>query len=152
MRDNPQWCESILPPVAAVVFPRAELIEKKWFHRVIAVACDDASFLIRYNGRGLGTEYVYVDDVLVVRRSRGNWLMSHGFRFSIGERHWAALSVAIPWWCEVFPFSDLSFMRLEVDGVTVYQEGEAPKRPLKWTSSASGFPVILPSHDATSTH
>jgi hypothetical protein len=38
---------------------------------------------------------------------------------------------------------DLSFFLLQVDGVLLYREGRAPRRPLRWTTAAAGFPVAL---------
>jgi hypothetical protein len=82
---------------------------------------------------------VLVDGVVVVRRSGPK--MSHGYRFMLGDCL-ASLSLAVPWWAETFPLSDLVFVRLEVDGEVLYQEGTAPKRQLHWSVAPLGFRVI----------
>jgi hypothetical protein len=71
--------------------------------------------------------------------------MSHGYRLRLGDRH-ASLSVAVPWWAETFPLSDLTFVRLEVGDHVLYQEGRRPARPLEWTVEPGAAHVIAGAH------
>jgi hypothetical protein len=117
------------------------LTEKRWFAREWQVDCEGAFHSVRYSARELLRETVYVDGVVAsVRTGRGG--MSHGYRFPIDDANEAALSIAIPWWCELLPLRDLSFVRLELNGEYLYEEGRAPTRPLRWTGAAPrGFEV-----------
>jgi hypothetical protein len=67
--------------------------------------------------------------------------MSSGYRFRMGEYN-ASLIVAIPLWAEILPLHDLTYVRLEVEGHVLYEEGHPPNRPLRWTDPAGAFPVI----------
>jgi hypothetical protein len=117
----------------------ATLIGRWWGGRRFLVRCDDEVFTVKYTPWGWNAESVSVNDVVAVRRSGHR--MSHGYRFRLGDRL-ASLSVAVPWWAETLPLSDLNFVRLEVDGEVLYEEGRAPTRPLDWTVAAEGFPVV----------
>jgi hypothetical protein len=117
----------------------ATLIARRWGGRTFLVRCDDRQFTVQYNPWGFNAESVSIDGEIVVRRSGHK--MSHGYRFRLGE-HLASLSVAVPWWAETFPLSDLIFVQLEVNGEVLYQEGRPPKKPLQWTVASGGFPII----------
>ncbi len=117
----------------------ARLIGRCWGGRTFLVSCGDQVSTIKYTPWGWESESVSVDGIVRVRRTGRK--MSHGYRFMIGESL-AALSVAVPWWAETFPLSDLNFVRLEVDGHVLYEEGHPPERPLRWTVAVEGFPVI----------
>ena len=119
----------------------ATLVEMSWWGRTLRVTCGGSAHLVRYSPWGFNTEAVYVDDALAVRRSGGHQ-MSHRYRFFLGE-HVAELTVALHWWGEYMLLGDLSCFRLEVDGVLLYREGRAPRRPLPWTTAGAGFPVAL---------
>lgn len=110
----------------------AELRQRKLFRRVLLITCPEGLWEVTYNGRGYGFESVDVNGVEVVRRS-GWGRMSQRYEFRLGERC-VALSVAVPLWCELLPVRDLNFVRLEVDGEIVYEEGREPDRPLPVTS------------------
>src|SRR5687768_11683225 len=98
----------------------ATLIGRRWGGRTLLVRCENEAFTVKYTPWGWKAESVSVDDVVAVRRTGRK--MSHGYRFRLGERL-ASLSVAVPWWAETFPVSDLVFFRLEVDGEILYEEG-----------------------------
>lgn len=117
----------------------ATLIGRRWGGRTLAVRCDDEEFTVKYTPWGWNAESVSVDDIVVVKRSGQK--MSHDYRFRLGERL-ASLSVAVPWWAETFPLSDLIFVRLEVSGEVLYEEGRVPNHPLQCTVAEGGFPVI----------
>jgi hypothetical protein len=119
----------------------ARLILKRWFRRTWVLQLPDRAHTISYNGWGIGSESVSVDGGVVVRR-RGLGGMSHSFRLFLDDARFVAVSVAIPWWCNVLPLGDLSFVQLEVDGETLYQEGRPPKRELPLTAAARAFAVI----------
>ena len=119
----------------------ATLIGRWWGGRKLLVQCDGQAFTVKYTPWGHTAESVSVDDVVVVRRNGRR--MTHGYRFRLGG-HLASLSIAVPWWAELLPLSDLTFVRLEVDGNVLYAEGRAPRRPLKWTVAAEGFAVVVP--------
>ena len=119
----------------------ARLTFKGWFRRTWLVDTGAFVHTVAYNGWGPGYETVLVDDVVAVRRT-GLGGMTHGFRFFLDECCTVTLAVAVPWWCEFLPLRDLSFARIEVDGEAVYEEGRAPKRPLKWTVATRPFTVI----------
>ena len=117
------------------------LKEKHWCGRTLLVTCGDGrTYTVEYSPWGVGRESVFVDGAVAVRRSGGG-RMSHGYRFWLGDTL-VSLSVAIPWWAEALPLCDLSFVRLEVEGVIVYEEGRPPDHPLQWTVASGGFPVI----------
>jgi len=118
----------------------ARLVKRRWWGRTLLVQCGGQSYLVKYSPWGLGYETVSVDGVPAVRR-RGGATMSHAYHFRLGDLP-AVLSVAIPWWCEGLPVRDLTFVRLEVACKLLYQEGRAPRRPLRSTGSAEGFPII----------
>jgi hypothetical protein len=117
----------------------ARLIRKRWCSRTFSLECDGGTSVVHYSPWGMNRESVSVDGVVVVRRP-GTIRMSHGYRFRIGAAS-VELSVGVPWWGELFPLY-LSFVRLEVDGDVVYEEGRPPRRPLDWTTAAEGFAVI----------
>ena len=117
------------------------LVRKRWLGREWQIDCDGASHSIRYSGRELFRETVYVDGLIASRRT-GRGRMSCGYRFLIYDANEVALSVAIPWWCELLPLCDLSFVRLELNGECLYEEGKAPNHTMKWTGAAArGFEV-----------
>ena len=119
----------------------AQLTDRRWFARQWQVDCDGVSHLVRYSGRELGRETVYVDGMVASRRT-GFGRMSREYRFPLDDRHDAVLSVAIPWWCEWVALCDLSFVRLAVNGQCVYEEGRPPRRPLPTTGAAPrGFEI-----------
>src|SRR5688572_23004307 len=82
----------------------ATLIARRWGGRTLLVRCGDEAFTVTYTPWGWNAESVSVDDVVTVRRSGRK--MSHGYRFRLGERL-ASLIVAVPWWAEMLPLSDL---------------------------------------------
>ena len=129
------------------IMPTAQLMTRRWFRRTWLVTCEPGGNVheIRYNGWGLNTEYVYLNGFEAVRRGASSLRlrsMTHGYRFALDDGHTAALSVSIPWWGEFFPVCDLSFVRLEIDGEVLYQEGVPPTCQMRWSTAAEGFPVI----------
>lgn len=110
----------------------SELLQRNKFVRVVLITCPEGLWEVTYNGRGMGFETVHVNGVDVARRS-GSGRMSQRYEFRLGERC-VALSVAVPWWCELLPLGDLNFVRLEIDGKIVYEEGQPPARPLHVTT------------------
>ena len=118
----------------------ARLIARSHLGRTILVEGEPQPFTIQYWPWGLNSESVFVNGGCVARR-RGLHNMTGGFRFRFGD-HNASLIVAIPWWCELVPLHDLTFVRLEVDSEVLYLEGEPPRRAFHWTDPVAGFPVI----------
>jgi len=101
----------------------ATLTKKSRFGRILRVATPQGDFTIEYNGYGIGYESVLVDDQVAAKRS-GWGKMSHRYEFMIGSAR-AALTVAIPRWCEVIPVCNLSGFTLEIDGEVIYAEGNS---------------------------
>jgi hypothetical protein len=98
----------------------ATLTKKSRFGRVLSVTIPDGDFTVEYNGYGIGYESVLVNGQVAAKRS-GWGKMSHRYEFRIGSSK-AALTVAIPRWCEVIPVCNLSAFALEIDGEVVYAE------------------------------
>src|SRR5688572_17386915 len=101
--------------------PSAKLLRKIWCLRTFAVECGGQRYVVRYSAWGLNKESVSVDGVVVARRGGDTYRMTHGYRFRLGTST-AELIVAVPWWGELFPLY-LSFVCLQIDGVTLYQNG-----------------------------
>ncbi len=115
-------------------------VQRGWCRRSFVVSIEAEPFVVDYSPWGMNTETVSVDGVTVVRR-RGGHTMSHAFHFPLGD-HRAILSIALPWWGELFIPLWLSFVQIEIDGQVVYREGRPPKRPLRRTVANLGFPVV----------
>src|SRR4051812_6004045 len=98
----------------------ATLQEKRWCGRTLLVSCDDRTYAVQYSPWGWNHESVLVNGEVVVSRNRGQ-RMSHEYRFWL-DGVMAKLSIAMPWWAELL-LRDLSFLRLEVNGAVVYEEG-----------------------------
>jgi hypothetical protein len=129
----------------------ARLTDKRWFIREWVVDCDGIRHAIRYNGREFLRESVYVDGAVASQRT-GRGAMRRGYHFMLDETNQVALSIAMPWWCEILPLRDLSFVRLELNGAILYEEGHPPKQPLKWTGATPrAFEVrnVHPPRDAS---
>jgi hypothetical protein len=118
----------------------ARLIARSHLSRTILVEGGPQPYTIRYWPWGLNSESVFVDGMCAARRSGGH-NMTGGFRFRVGD-FYASLIVAVPFWCELLPLRDLTFVQLEINDQVIYEEGRRPKRRLAWTSPQGGFPVI----------
>ncbi|MCB9851357.1 MAG: hypothetical protein H6817_11710 [Phycisphaerales bacterium] len=108
---------------------------KRWqFVRTWHVTDADREFELNYNGYGFGYETVSIDGVECARRT-GWGVMSQQYVFTHYD-HRFVISVALPWWGEGLALvSRLKFVRVEIDGHIVYQEGKPPMRPLPETRS-----------------
>ena len=117
----------------------ATLIARCWGGRTLRVTCGGQTFTVQYHPWGWDAESVSVDGVVVARRT--GYRMSHGYRFRLGDSL-ASLRVAVPWWAETYPLSDLVFVRFELDGHPLYLEGRTPRRSLEWTLAKEAVAVI----------
>lgn len=127
----------------------ARLTLKRKHLREWQITCDGISYSVRYTARQLGRETVYVDGIAASQRT-GSGPMSHGYVFDLNDVTRVSLIVAIPWWCELLPLADLSFVRLELNGECLYEEGQRPNRSLQWSGpQPRGFEITSASHQAT---
>src|SRR6186997_659792 len=113
---------------------KARLIARSHLSRTILVEGAAEPHTVRYWPWGINSESVVVDGAVAARRHGGH-NMSSGYRFRMGEYN-ASLIVAIPLWAEILPLHDLTYVRLEVEGHVLYEEGHPPNRPLRWTDPA----------------
>jgi len=70
-----------------------EVVQQAWLKRAYKVETDEGSFLIEYNGRGIGYETVRVNGEVVSRPRSWFWFVPH-FDFFVGSMV-AAIDVKI---------------------------------------------------------
>lgn len=98
----------------------ASLIQTGWLTRVLAVQLEDPPApprIVRYSGRGIGFETVYVDRTVAARATSWRWFVPR-FVFSLAG-HEAIVTVRFG----LFPFLTIESFALTVDGKSLYSEG-----------------------------
>jgi hypothetical protein len=102
----------------------AKLFKKSWLCRTVLINLEvEGSFkdhYVKYNGKGIGNEKVYVDGTLACSAMSWLWFTPR-FEFFING-HQALIEV------RVSPWLTLQSLRLFVDGNLEYHEGEMPIR------------------------
>ena len=104
---------------------KVKLLEKSWLYRTLIVEESNENLgdvatvhYIKYDGRGIGNEKIYVDRVLVKSSTSLLWFTPR-FQFSIGE-HKAILEI------RVLPWLSVQYLRLFLNNSLEYAEGGNP--------------------------
>ena len=93
---------------------QASLERSSWLQRSFHVVTPEQHHMLRYHGRGIGWEGVFVDDVLVARETSLAWFVPR-FDFRLGECS-GVIEV------RVWPWLTIRSFRLSIDGVLLYEE------------------------------
>ncbi|MDY6835480.1 MAG: hypothetical protein SVY53_11845 [Chloroflexota bacterium] len=90
------------------------LINSGWLLRVFEISTCNGNFIVEYNGRGIGNEWVLVDGKRVAGRTSWIWFIPR-FDFQLDSKQ-AVIEVHIRPWLRIYKFS------FSLNGEVLYSE------------------------------